>query len=459
MIKIRKSCYAPVSNRDKFTNINDGPIEPLENERPELEKDERWQLVSRIVQSRTFAKSPRLREFLLFTAERTLAGHAKDLTEIEIGRKIFSRGEDFAPLDDSVVRGSARQLRAKLKEYFEIEGPSERWQLDIPKGGYIPVFVRHEAPHEPVPPVPVPVPIAPRRRRGWVKAALLAAAAINIAFLFLNLWWARTHAGAPGRQPPTLLSAFVPANAAPTQIVVSDFSLVMMYALGGAARLTLDDYSRSDYTQLQTEVQSDGRLHRVFETLRTHRLTRLGDLNVVAGIQKSLGSSSPLVIRHARDASSRDFKTGRHILLGNQFCTPWMDLFQDRLNFPDVRLDDAVGFRNLSPRSGEPAAFMVTADEARREQGRGYARLAFVPNLGGKEGVLLLSGVNMVTMEAAGEFAADPEAFPELLRSLGRGPNDKLPYFEAILETHAVDNTPRKSSLRTIRLIGPGRAR
>ena len=38
-------------------------------------------------------------------------------------------------------------------------------------------------------------------------------------------------------------------------------------------------------------------------------------------------------------------------------------------------------------------------------------------------------------------------------------PKDKRPHFEAILETHAVHNTPRKSRLLTIRLDGsaPGR--
>jgi hypothetical protein len=388
----------------------------------------------------------------MFTTRSALTGQAKNLTEVEIAHRIFDRDEGFVPLDDSVVRGSARQLRAKLKEYFEIEGAHDSWRLDIPKGGYVPVFVRHEAPHEPAQPV-----IShgdPPRRHGWMKAILLAATIFNLAFLMLNLWSGRSQqAGASARQQPTLFSAFVPANSAPTQIVVSDFSLALMYPLAGRGQITLDDYSRSDYRLLQDAIPAESRLQRVFDVLLTHRLTRLGDLNVVAGVQKSLGNSSPIVIRHARDVNSRDFKAGRHILLGNPYCTPWIDLFQDRLNFPDIRREDAVGFRNLFPKAGEPAAFMVSTDEARREEGKGYARVAFVPNLSGKDGVLLLSGVNMVTMEAAGEFAADAETFPELMRSLGRGLKDKLPYFEAILETHAVDNTPRKSRLRTIRLI------
>jgi hypothetical protein len=455
-----------VPNNAKPPNFNavgePATPQPFESELAGLGHDERWQLVSRIVQSRTFAKSPRLREFLMFIAAGALTGHAKDLTEVEIGQRIFGKGADFAPVDDSLVRGSARQLRAKLKEFFEVEGASERWLLEIPKGGYVPVFVQQEAPAPAEPAAPAaqlraPGPQPPQRSGRW-KVVLIAAAAINVVLLCLNLWWSRALHPAPGGQRPTLLSAFVPGSDR-TQIVVSDFSLVLMYALGRPGQMTLDEYSRSAYGRLQAEVQADGRFNRVFDVLRTHRLTRLGDLNVVSGIQKSLGASFPLVIRHARDASSRDFKTGRHILLGNPFCTPWIDLFEDWLTFPDIRLEDAVGFRNLSPRPGEPAAFMVTADEARKEEGLGYARIAFVPNLSGQEGILLLSGVNMVTMEAAGEFAADPATLPELMRALGRGPKDNLPYFEAILETHAVDNTPRNSKLRTIRLIGRGPAR
>lgn len=425
-------------------------LQPYETEQRRLEEDERWQLVSRIVESRVFSKSLRLREFLLFTTRSALTGHAKDLTEVVIAHRIFGRDEAFVPLDDSVVRGSARQLRAKLKEYFETEGAHEQWQLDIPKGGYVPVFVRHEAPPAVTQPVPAAGP-APQRK-GWITTGMIAATALNVVFLFFNLWSARSQqSSASGRPQSSLLSAFVPATTAPTRIVVSDFSLALM--LVGGEQISLDDYSRSDYHHLQSGVQVDGRLQKVFDVLLTHRLTRLGDLNVVAGVQKSLGTASPLVIRDARDVNSRDFKTGRHILLGNPYCTPWIELFEDRLNFPDVRLEDVVGFRNLSPKTGEPAAFTVSTDEARREEGRGYARLAYVPNLSGKEGVLLISGVNMVTMEAAGEFAADAATFPELMRALGKGPKDKLPYFEAILETHAVDNTPRKSSLRTIRLI------
>ena len=113
---------------------------PLQSERTSAGQDARRQLLSRIVASRSFAKSTRLRDFLQFITEKSLEGDTQAVTELEIARRIFGRGEDFVPADDSVVRVSARQLRAKLKEYFDEEGRLEPLIVNIPKGAYLPVF-------------------------------------------------------------------------------------------------------------------------------------------------------------------------------------------------------------------------------------------------------------------------------------------------------------------------------
>src|SRR5687767_209823 len=101
-----------------------------------LQADKRWDLANRVASSTAFRKSPRLRQFLLFVAERSLTGHAADITEYEIGWKVFERGPNYNPIEDSIVRSAARQLRSKVKEYFETEGIDEICILDIPKGGY-----------------------------------------------------------------------------------------------------------------------------------------------------------------------------------------------------------------------------------------------------------------------------------------------------------------------------------
>src|SRR5437879_10566534 len=106
----------------------------------DLLADERWRLVERIVSSQPFQKSARLRDLLLYISERTIHGHAHDLTEQHIGKSLYHKPSDYSPLEDSSVRVHARQLRLKLHEYFDEEGRNEPLILSIPKGSYTPVF-------------------------------------------------------------------------------------------------------------------------------------------------------------------------------------------------------------------------------------------------------------------------------------------------------------------------------
>src|SRR2546427_6373040 len=102
--------------------------------------DERWQLVQRIVSSLPFQKSTRLRELLEHVTERTIHGHTHELTEQQIGSKLFHKPSGYSSLEDSSVRVHARQLRLKLHEYFDEEGRNEPLILSVQKGSYTPIF-------------------------------------------------------------------------------------------------------------------------------------------------------------------------------------------------------------------------------------------------------------------------------------------------------------------------------
>src|SRR6266849_972035 len=91
----------------------------------DLLADERWLLVGRIISSQPFQKSVRLHDLLLYVTERTIHGHAHELTEQHIGKTLFHKPSDYSPLEDSSVRVHARQLRLKLHEYFDGEGSNE----------------------------------------------------------------------------------------------------------------------------------------------------------------------------------------------------------------------------------------------------------------------------------------------------------------------------------------------
>jgi hypothetical protein len=94
-----------------------------------------------ILQSEWFAQSERMRRFLEFVTEETLAGRADQLCEYAIGVAVFDQDDSFEPALNPIVRNDARRLRHKLHEYYRhIRGEDDRVLIDIPKGAYIPVF-------------------------------------------------------------------------------------------------------------------------------------------------------------------------------------------------------------------------------------------------------------------------------------------------------------------------------
>jgi hypothetical protein len=97
--------------------------------------------LSNILQSDGFAHAERMKRFLAFVVEETLAGRAQQLCGYSIGISVFDRDESFEPGLDPIVRNDARRLRQKLLEYYQLrrrEG-SQQVIIDIPKGGYVPV--------------------------------------------------------------------------------------------------------------------------------------------------------------------------------------------------------------------------------------------------------------------------------------------------------------------------------
>ncbi len=95
----------------------------------------------RLLLSETFKTSPRLREFLQLTTSLTLVGRESEINQFLIATEVFKRpAELFDPQIDPIVRVEAARLRAKLREYYDVEGPDDAILIQYPKGTYIPSF-------------------------------------------------------------------------------------------------------------------------------------------------------------------------------------------------------------------------------------------------------------------------------------------------------------------------------
>lgn len=96
--------------------------------------------LERILRSRVFVHSHRIRRFLQFVVEECLLGQHHRLKEYLIGLEVFNRQEAFDPRVDSIVRVEARRLRTKLEEFYLTEGHDSEIRIQLRKGSYVPVF-------------------------------------------------------------------------------------------------------------------------------------------------------------------------------------------------------------------------------------------------------------------------------------------------------------------------------
>lgn len=101
--------------------------------------------LDRILRSRAFIHSHRIRRFLQFVVEECLLGQQHRLKEYLIGLEVFNRLETFDPRVDSIVRVEARRLRTKLDEYYQTEGQDDEIRIELRKGSYVPI-VEHRHP-------------------------------------------------------------------------------------------------------------------------------------------------------------------------------------------------------------------------------------------------------------------------------------------------------------------------
>src|ERR1043165_3318680 len=140
--------------------------------------------LERALASTNFVRSERQSRFLRFVVERHLEGRDDELKESVIALEVFGN-RDYDPNQDSTVRTEAGRLRARLAEYYAGNGAADPLIIQLPKGGYVPVFHRADERH-----VPRKRPLP---RRWWI----VSVTALAIALSGIG-WWRVQHQNALG---------------------------------------------------------------------------------------------------------------------------------------------------------------------------------------------------------------------------------------------------------------------
>src|SRR5260370_5001969 len=153
------------------------------------------QEVERVLVGGGFAGGECLSRFLRFVVERHLEGRDAELKEPLIATEIYGRKPDYDPKQDSIVRTEAGRLRARLLEYYAGEGSGDALIIELPKGGYAPVFRQQEA----APKIQEAAPkITGDHRTASSKWLVLPTPLAGLAVaLAARGWWPHQHQSAP----------------------------------------------------------------------------------------------------------------------------------------------------------------------------------------------------------------------------------------------------------------------
>lgn len=428
----------------------------------DLDHDERWLLIEKILATSPFQKSVRLPDLLRYMAERSIHGHPEDLTEQRIGNAVFGKPLHYSPTEDSSVRVHVRQLRLKLHEYFDSpEGRTAPIVVEIPKGAYSPVFRLAHA-EEPATRFPAALPApadSPARKVNnflpWALALLMTVVA---------LWmWHRSAAVDHKQLPPWPLSEVVNGSQA-THVINADSNYGMLRILSEKSG-SLDEYLSPQYRQDFRPSQTSPHEDRLLSYLSGSSLTSYADVvvvNALSGIAGVYGDH--LSVRSARDLRMRDMQDGNYILVGSPSSNPWVVLYEGQLNF--VEREGVAGqsmkyFENKSPRQGEQPSYRGL--EFTGTTGVDYATISLLPTQSGNGNVLILQGLQQEGTEAAGLLLADAKGRSRLVSALHIPANTQhIPantqqpiYFEALIRATAVGGAPDATEVVATRLIKP----
>ena len=430
---------------------------------PWFEDDPRWSLAQRVAAGPHFVRSHLLSKFLLYVVAETLEGREAEITEHQIGVQVFDRRSGYSTVEDNIVRNYARQLRRRLAEHFADEGSSETMRIDIPLGGYVPVFVpssdvRHATEVRGFP-VPVNIHTEPvsassatsttSTRWNWKRWLLGVSVISAYTAVLIGLTWmaaVRSSAPRPAPEPADVLWAVLFGGPSNTFIVPADAGFNLLEDLSRRP-LPLADYIKGDYLALPLA----GVDAHSAEDLRSQQFTSFIDFQIIASLAR-LPDYNPrrTFLRFPRDLRLDDLKDANAVLIGSVGSNPWASIAESNANFRIVYRQGMEGATiiNTNPQPGEATSYASHWNEPAHET---FALIAFLPNLGGNGHLLLLQGLDVAGTQAAAETLFHQQAIAPVLRRATR-PDGSLRYFEVLLRSTSIESNATSTQVIASRI-------
>jgi hypothetical protein len=301
---------------------------------------------------------------------------------------------------------------------------------------------------EPVTPSPVTIPGRSRRTQIFAALTLLLAIAC-LSLVVWNIQLRRTLAG-PDRPALQQLWSRLSSPQRATDIVLADSNLSLLQDLLQKP-VSPNAYLHSQYLDGDPEALLGRTGRRTIDLLMSRRYTSMAEVQTLRRLLLTNRYGLPeFNIYFARDFSAENLKTSNVVLVGSKRSNPWVQLFEEDLNFRFDH-DEKTGFATIFNKHPRPDEQQFYTTQAGSPTLVSYGVVAFVPNLSASGNILIIAGAGMHATEAAGEFITNEQYFAPFVSDIGIAAGKPLPYFEVLLETTVMGATmkaPRVLSWR-----------
>ncbi len=401
--------------------------------------------IDKLVNSHVLHGSESLCKLLRYLAKHALDHPGSPIKEYQIATEVFGRSGDFDPQLDSMVRVQAGRLRAKLSEYYNLDGAEDAVVVELPKGTYI-LSLHHRVPaarsHS-----------ASSGENNWQGARgghsyrMWVVATVSLAVLLLM------SAGVI----LSLVSSRNPAQAGVQEVAPAAFRVFWNGFLSGQEEPWVIFSNAAFVGRPETGMRyyDNGRDKGSF--ILDH-YTGVGEVLAVHELDRVFGLLHRQIrIKRGSLFSLDDAKSNNLIFVGSPFENltlleiPGTQEFLFRRAVSGPRKGDEA-IINVHPQPGEAREFFGPLGNVPLTED--FAVVALVKGLNPGQAVLILAGTTTIGTQAAVEYVCRQNSVEELLLRLPVSQTGQLKPFEAVIRVKVTRGVPVGTELVALRSGG-----
>jgi len=430
---------------------------PASRQQSRIPDEEILASLQRVLESETFSHSAALRQALEFVVKSSLLSPGEPIKEYAVATVAFGRKSDFDPKTDNIVRVQMHRLREKLDDFYLRESQGEQIRIMIPRGRFIPEYVRSSSGTQP-PTTDIPqVATASRAPSGWSGNLLwIAIAALLVSNVIFALGFLRNRGArqAVALSPPlrSIWQPFLSPNSQPLIVFANPAFLVDkrgdLYRYSSPDVLSMAMGTRvptlSNHAAPLGGKAKDGPFY-YFDSY-----TGSGELVAASDVVRFLTlRGETFLIERSRIASDEEIMRNNVIFLGgnkeDQILRK-LPFSQELVFEPPPPNEYPIGsyIEDMNPPAGHPRTYHLQLDPTTGAIQVEYALISLLPNVSMGHYVMDLGGLTTLGTQAAAKFVTSSQdmAMLEQMRVSSDGARAHSRFFQALLQINVRGGVP-----------------